>query len=141
MFTTNNFYYDKDSKIYNYDNSFTKDIIFHYELNNYNNCKLCLQKKKRFLINKDSINNAIYISTLQYNVSEDGIIISFIDYKVLLIQAGYNLYYLAYTNDKKIRLNCILYSFMLDNNCHNDITKYNYIYKGIYIILNTYKKA
>ena len=79
MFTTNNFYYDKDSKIYNYDNSFTKDIIFHYELNNYNNCKLCLQKKKRFLINKDSINNAIYISTLQYNVSEDGIIISFND--------------------------------------------------------------
>jgi hypothetical protein len=141
MFTTNNFYYDKDSKIYNYDNSFTKDIIFHYELNNYNNCKLCLHKKKRFLINKDSINNAIYISTLQYNVSEDGIIISFNDYKVLLIPAGYNLYYLAYTNDKKIPLNCILYSFMLDNNCHIDITKYNYIYKGIYIILNTYKKA
>ena len=68
-------------------------------------------------------------------------IISFNDYKVLLIPAGYNLYYLAYTNDKKIPLNCILYSFMLDNNCHIDITKYNYIYKGIYIILNTYKKA
>ena len=37
MLLENNFYYDKESKIYNYDNSLTKNIIFQYELNNYNN--------------------------------------------------------------------------------------------------------
>ena len=141
MLLENNFYYDKESKIYNYDNSLTKNIIFQYELNNYNNVKLYLQRKKRYLINKDIMQNSLYISTLTYKSSDDGIILSFNDYKALLIPAGYNLYYLAYTNCSKIPLHSMLYTFMIDNNCHIDVTKYNYIYKGIYIILNTYKKA
>lgn len=141
MLLENNFYYDKESKIYNYDNSLTKNIIFQYELNNYNNVKLYLQRKKRYLINKDIMQNSLYISTLTYIASDDGIILTFNDYKALLIPAGCNLYYLAYTNCSNMPLHSMLYTFMIDNNCHIDVTKYNYIYKGIYIILNTYKKA
>ena len=137
-----NFSYDKESKVFNYDNSLTKNIIFDYELNNYSNCKLILKKAKRYIIDKECIKEkALYISTLDKYNTEDGIVLSFNDNKVLLIPAGENLFYLAYCNCKRMNLHSMLYSFMLDNNCYIDVTKYNYIYKGIYIILNTYKKA
>ena len=125
-----------------YDNSFNANLLFEFELLN-ENLSYKLHKSKRFFIDKETLNNPyyIYISYIETNNTLDGVLLTVNDYKIYLIKLSDEVYYLANINNHKINnlTLSILYTFISDNNCVLDVTKYKYAFKNISIPINLYK--
>ena len=126
--------YLKYPNLYKYDNEFTNKYYFKDETE-YDNSTFVLSKSCRFAINIYNIDKYIYINTINYTQIDDGFIISSIDCNLLLINVGENVFYLAHCNHKnKLLIHSMIYTFMKNNNCIVDVTKYKFLFENNFII-------
>lgn len=134
-----NFFYDKSSKLFFYDNTLNDSIFFENELSSQ---KKYLINNSRYLISSNSLStkNPIYISSIEkYNV-EDGIVLNIHNSSILLIPVGKNIYLLAAMESYKTFYYSILYTFMIDNSCVIDVSKFAHLFKKCNFKLNTFKE-
>ncbi|MCI5745902.1 MAG: hypothetical protein MR270_06445 [Erysipelotrichaceae bacterium] len=130
--------YNKQSKLSFYDESFDSTLFFEDEIID-NKDKYVLSKKHRYVISSSSLKDYIYISTLNTFQTDDGICIDMFMKKTFLVPIGKDLYLLANTSHNKNELYSILHTFMINNSCFIDISKYNKIFSCEKTLINLYK--
>ena len=134
---TNSLNYNKNLLAY-YDENFKKNSLFEYELSN--NKSYIKINNNRYLINKESLSNYIYISNIIISPSENGFLIENASDNLLLNKVGENIYLLSIINvSNKINLYSMLYTFMQDFDSIVDISKFKFYFKNNYTIIPLFK--
>lgn len=120
--------YDKEL-FCKYDISFLKNHYFFDEVsNNLNSYKLT--KIKRHILKIEHLDKCIFIESLNYIYTNDGVILSSCDVLVHLIKLSSNFYLLCnYKGSANITLYSILYSFMTNNDYIIDVSKFSFLFK------------
>lgn len=108
-----------------YDENFKANYFFEDEIDNTYK-KL---KKKRYFLTSDSIKNIMFLNELPITLTKDGLCINFLELEIYLIKLSETVYLLEKTNKLNASLKAILYTFMKNNNCLIDVTKFAFFFK------------
>ena len=125
------FTYDRNPYFRHFDLTLKDDLFFENEVKDFNRAKL--SKKKRLYIDLDHRYDYPYISTLDIIQEDYGFKIAFEDKSIILVNAGTNIYYLAYFNLDKKMLKKFLAAFMVKENASIDVSKYPKLYKDAHV--------
>ncbi len=134
------FFYDRQSKLYEYDENLSKKLYFPQELNNTVQTLFSKTKKQRYILFKEHLSNAMFLTDCKESKTKDGLCFESCDKKILLIPVGINVYFLAYSDASGILLNSLLYTFIQQHQCVIDVSKYFSFFKGNCYTLSLYKK-
>ncbi len=134
------YFYDKQSKLYEYDHQISKKYFFPYEINDVVKEQFILSNKKRYILYANHLLKGIYLSNCEENQTKDGINFESCGKRILLIPVGMNIYFLAYCDASEILLSSLLYTFIVSHQCVIDVSKYFFYFKENCVILPLYKK-
>lgn len=104
-----------------YDENFKSSYSFNFPLFKNKKCRIV---SKRYLVNS-FLNKYIYLYDLSIDKTKDGFLLQMAENKILLNKIGTDIYILSYLNCKnKLSLNSMLHTFIKNNNCVIDVSKF-----------------